>query len=512
MGKSGGGGNTTTVQKSDPWSGVQPYLLGGTIGGSSPQQSQQMISGPLGPGQISTTKGVINIGGQPGAVGQAQTGGQQAMGIPGLFPEAARLYGGSGWTPEMQHITNQHITRQGDLVGGLAGAAWDTGANFRAGAFDPNISPVGGVQAPAIMGGIAGAQPISTSNINIGSVLRGMGDVSPTQAIQQLLSGQANLDTLNPVVDNALLRMSQSFNEQFMPQLRSGGLSAGQYGGSRQGIAEGLAGDRLAQAMGETSAGMHNQAYNLAQQLMGQTAGHMSSLGVQSAQQDAARRLQADQANAANQLQQQMFNTGIGERAIDRNLAAQQFNTGVGLQNNQQAMQQAQMRVANQLQGLGIQAMTPEMLSQLYQSQLAGLNAGNMHDWNNLMRYGSIIQPGAGIGGQSSTTTPDNRNIGAGLIGGGLAGAQLAGLMGAGAGMTGLGAGAGALLGLLSDRRFKTDITPVGQLTNGLTVYKYRYITGGPMCIGVMADEVKKVVPEAVVTRDGVDYVDYGRL
>lgn len=60
-----------------------------------------------------------------------------------------------------------------------------------------------------------------------------------------------------------------------------------------------------------------------------------------------------------------------------------------------------------------------------------------------------------------------------------------------------------------SDRRLKTDIERVGALDNGLPVYRFRYAWGGPMQIGLMADEVKAVHPGAVVTISGYDAVNY---
>jgi hypothetical protein len=61
-----------------------------------------------------------------------------------------------------------------------------------------------------------------------------------------------------------------------------------------------------------------------------------------------------------------------------------------------------------------------------------------------------------------------------------------------------------------SDRRLKTDIKRVGVLDNGLPVYSYRYKAGGPIHIGVMADEVEKTRPDAVVTLpSGFKAVDY---
>ena len=75
--------------------------------------------------------------------------------------------------------------------------------------------------------------------------------------------------------------------------------------------------------------------------------------------------------------------------------------------------------------------------------------------------------------------------------------------------------GVGMSYALKSDRRLKTNITPVGQLDNGLTVYSYRYTSGGPFMIGVMADEVAKKVPEAYIqggAGNGYDAVDYSKL
>jgi hypothetical protein len=66
-----------------------------------------------------------------------------------------------------------------------------------------------------------------------------------------------------------------------------------------------------------------------------------------------------------------------------------------------------------------------------------------------------------------------------------------------------------------SDRRMKTDITAVGVMDNGLTVYRYRYRTGGPFELGVMADEVAVIRPQAYVrggAGNGFDAVNYAML
>ena len=62
----------------------------------------------------------------------------------------------------------------------------------------------------------------------------------------------------------------------------------------------------------------------------------------------------------------------------------------------------------------------------------------------------------------------------------------------------------------ISDRRLKENIRKIGQLANGLFVYVFNYIWGGPEQIGVMSDEVRKIMPHAVIVHpDGYDMVNY---
>jgi hypothetical protein len=80
----------------------------------------------------------------------------------------------------------------------------------------------------------------------------------------------------------------------------------------------------------------------------------------------------------------------------------------------------------------------------------------------------------------------------------------LGGLLGMGSSLL----GNPALFGT-SDRRLKTDIKVIGRADNGLNIYQYRYVWGGPMQIGVMADEVEKIHPDAVAEHNGVKLVNY---
>ena len=61
-----------------------------------------------------------------------------------------------------------------------------------------------------------------------------------------------------------------------------------------------------------------------------------------------------------------------------------------------------------------------------------------------------------------------------------------------------------------SDRRLKKNITAVGKLQNGLTVYRFAFTwEHGAQHIGLMADEVEQIHPEAVSEIDGFRVVNY---
>jgi hypothetical protein len=66
---------------------------------------------------------------------------------------------------------------------------------------------------------------------------------------------------------------------------------------------------------------------------------------------------------------------------------------------------------------------------------------------------------------------------------------------------------------VVSDVRLKRDIVPLARLDSGLGLYRYRYTWSDQLYVGVMAQEVEAVRPDAIVhARDGYLRVDYGRL
>jgi Chaperone of endosialidase len=153
----------------------------------------------------------------------------------------------------------------------------------------------------------------------------------------------------------------------------------------------------------------------------------------------------------------------------------------------------------------------------------------------NLGLLANLIVPMAQLGGTKitdSTETGERKEpllqqllAGSALLGragafgpqGWLYGGSLMGGAGAGAGVGAAAAGNTTLeatlplmmSGLASDRRLKQDIAVVGALHDGMPVYRFRYAGDPAMRIGLMADDVEKVAPEAVHLVNGFKFVDY---
>lgn len=121
----------------------------------------------------------------------------------------------------------------------------------------------------------------------------------------------------------------------------------------------------------------------------------------------------------------------------------------------------------------------------------AGLSSAGNQGIGALLAYlqGGAALPGSvagqyaqGIGGLWGNATTSTQSTNPGVLG----------TIGAGLNA------AGSAAMLFSDRRLKTDIQRVGTRSDGLGVYDYRYIWGGPVQRGVMADEVAVLRPDAL--------------
>jgi len=196
-------------------------------------------------------------------------------------------------------------------------------------------------------------------------------------------------------------------------------------------------------------------------------------------------RMNEDNAAASEALRSRLANQGIKAGSAAYNAEMGNFDRGVNDRKNQLLLQ-ARGQASN------------ELLTEDNQ---------RINQISALLNGGQVSQPNFMTGGYQGTNIPitDNGSI--------IANydqqmanraAQINGSIG------GLFGGLGKIFSL-SDRRAKTDIKHVGTV-KGQNVYEYRYKSGGPMQLGLMAQEVEKKVPDAVVTgSDGFKRVNYSK-
>ncbi|HWK64121.1 MAG TPA: tail fiber domain-containing protein [Rhizobiaceae bacterium] len=207
--------------------------------------------------------------------------------------------------------------------------------------------------------------------------------------------------------------------------------------------------------------------------IQGQNIGN--SMNAQS--QNIANRLAA--AGQLGELGQQRFNNMMGAAGLEN----QGFNNMLGMIGQLGNIQNNKIFDAQQQMGIGNQ------IDQRTQQQLTDLiNQWTQTDTTPWQRLGGLLSTGTGTAGNWGTqTTKSTQPL------------NLVGILG------GL-----AELVKASDRRLKEDIRRVGTLDNGLPVYAYRYKGEAITQIGLMADEVELVYPEAVVeTVGGFKAVNY---
>lgn len=140
-------------------------------------------------------------------------------------------------------------------------------------------------------------------------------------------------------------------------------------------------------------------------------------------------------------------------------------------------------------------------------SEALATRAAPINEITALLSGSQVTSPGA-MSGQTPQTTVGGVDY-SGLVQDNYR-AKLANQQAMMGGLFGLAGNVGSAA-LLSDVRAKTDIERVGTLDNGLPVYSYRYRDGGPVQIGLIAQEVLEVRPEAVVPMGDMLGVDYAR-
>jgi hypothetical protein len=289
----------------------------------------------------------------------------------------------------------------------------------------------------------------------------GQNNIDLTQAFQNTIYGnpaenkyltdalQSGINQSNQAFSTQLGNITDNLQRSILPGIRGNAIASGQYGGSRQGIAEGLALSDLnkqatnaAQQLGLANISAttgaqanafesgQNRALNALQGLSG------SQYGV--ASQNANLEQAANLANMQANIQTQMANQASGNQAALANqqaaLDTNRLNAGNILSTNAQNNASTAAGIGS-LQGLG---------QQMYNYNQAGQNA----DLQRAQGVANLFSPFIGANSSSSSSQPLYQNTAANVLGGASAGLglynQFKGLFGGsggGAGGGGMGAG-----------------------------------------------------------------------
>jgi hypothetical protein len=340
MGKSLFGGKTKTKSSNDPWAPFSSYITG----------KEEGVTGIPGTAYDTFQQGGSNP--------QMQAGNDFYTNFIANQATDPRL--------------NDFSTAGFDLLGGARKVA--------DGAFDSNFDPVG--------------------MVDMNQQRSAMGRLDPTNAFSELLSGRPDNQYLDQVASSLTNNLTRNTNENVMPGLRSSAAVSGQYGGSRQGIAEGLAASRLNQDIALPVSQMYAGALESAKNRMQGTSQYLN---------DSAQ------------------STAFG-------------NANLGLQNNSQLMQKNQGNLSNRMQsmpiaqgGFGLLTGVNDLQGQNYNNFNTAMMQPQNLDWQNLNNYANLMYQGAGLGGTSKGTQTSSPGIIPSILG------TAAGIGGIMSGMSGAG-------------------------------------------------------------------------
>lgn len=117
-------------------------------------------------------------------------------------------------------------------------------------------------QAPQNLGFGSSGMTMQTKPLNSSGVGMTMGDEYMQNQGTTGQSGYLQNPYLKQYGDALTAQSVQNFNQGVMPQMRAGAQAAGQYGSSRQGIAEGVAAGNASTGLGANLAQLYSQGYN----------------------------------------------------------------------------------------------------------------------------------------------------------------------------------------------------------------------------------------------------------
>ena len=255
-----------------------------------------------------------------------------------------------------------------------------------------------------------------------------------------------------------------------------------------------LGNQAIGQNFGQTSAQRGQDfSQNLATQAaQNQAAAQMFGQAAQTREQQINERLAL--ANFANQSQQQGFGQSQSTNALNNQLQQQSYNQAAGNAALQNAARQQAIQEQAYIRNIPINDIAALM------GNVGGVQLPNFQASPNVaVQSADLIGASLQANKQAQDAAAAQAAASGGFMGGLM---SLGGSLGKAALMSG---------GIPSDIRFKENISKVGKY-KGHNLYKYNYKWAKERILGVMAQEVEKVIPDAVSEINGFKFVNYGAL
>jgi len=327
---------------------------------------------------------------------------------------------------------------------------------------------------------------------------------APWEAAQPLLQGI--LGQLNPLIQNSGLNPAES---GAINQLSQNAAQGNPFVSQISGLASNLLNGGAATAQAPNlQGGLSTLQSQLTPYANGSMIGNDPALQAQLAQiaNDTTNQVNGQFAAVGRDL------SGMNQQTLARGIAqgeapviAAQYNQDVanqlnaanslyGAQNSTSGLLSGlnQQALANQQQGVAASQNALDAQNYGPQQQLALAQLAQSIPAQNLQLLAQIGVPIAGLGSQTNSNMQGTQQ---------LSGAQQFGS---------IASGIGNLLKFVpSDTRLKEDIAPVGTLFDGTPVYGYRYKGAPAYHIGLLALDVEKTAPHAVIEISGYKAVDY---
>jgi len=215
------------------------------------------------------------------------------------------------------------------------------------------------------------------------------------------------------------------------------------------------------------------------------------------------------------------FNNNLGLNSQGFNQATQAFSLGNAAMQNQNSMDLGNRTFNNQnMQNtFAQQQQQANYQNTLRQQQIAEAQMRQLQPLNNInalltgqqvgmpqMPTFNTAQSAQPVQYLNAANSQGNYNMAAAQMNNASANSMLGGAFGLGGQL-----GAASIMSF-SDRRLKVGIMKIGKLGQ-FNLYRYRYVGSSVEQVGVMADEVKKLIPQAVKRHaNGYDMVDYSLI